>query len=40
MQAEGKEMSVQYGVRQQKIADGGYSSSQALGSMKTMLQPV
>ena len=40
MQAEGKEMSVQYGVSQQKIADGGYSSSQALGSMKTMLQPV
>ena len=45
MQAEGKEMSVQYGVSQQKIADGyqelvkrGYSSSQALGSMKTMLQ--
>lgn len=37
MQAEGKEMSVQYGVSQQKIADGGYSSSQALGSMKTML---
>ena len=35
MQAEGKEMSVQYGVSQQKIADGyqelikrGYSSSQ------------
>lgn len=40
MQAEGKEMSVQYGVSQQKIADGGYSSSQALGSMKAMLQPV
>ena len=40
MQAEGKEISVQYGVSQQKIADGGYSSSQALGSMKTMLQPV
>lgn len=40
MQAEGKEMSVQYGVSQQKIADGGYSSLQALGSMKTMLQPV
>ena len=40
MQAEGKEMSVQYGVSQQKIADGGYSSSQTLGSMKTMLQPV
>ncbi len=40
MQAEGKEMFVQYGVSQQKIADGGYSSSQALGSMKTMLQPV
>ena len=40
MQAEGKEMSVQYGVSQQKIADSGYSSSQALGSMKTMLQPV
>ncbi|MBL1058546.1 phage tail tape measure protein [Ligilactobacillus salivarius] len=45
MQAEGKEMSVQYGVSQQKIADGyqelvklGYSSSQALGSMRTMLQ--
>ena len=45
MQVEGKEMSVQYGVSQQKIADGyqelikrGYSSSQALGSMKTMLQ--
>ena len=45
MQAEGKEMSVQYAVSQQKIADGyqelvkrGYSSSQALGSMKTMLQ--
>ena len=40
-------MSVQYGVSQQKIADGyqelvkrGYSSLQALGSMKTMLQPV
>lgn len=47
MQAESKEMSVQYGVSQQKIADGyqelvkrGYSSLQALGSMKTMLQPV
>ena len=47
MQAEGKEMSVQYGVSQQKIADGyqelikrGYSSSQALGSMKTMLQAI
>ena len=47
MQAEGKEMSVQYGVSQQKIAGGyqelvkrGYSSLQALGSMKTMLQPV
>lgn len=40
MQAEGKEMSVQYGVSQQKIADSGYSSSQALGSMKAMLQPV
>ncbi|MDF4186632.1 phage tail tape measure protein [Ligilactobacillus salivarius] len=45
MQAEGKEMSVQYGVSQQKIDDGyqelvklGYSSSQALGSMRTMLQ--
>ena len=45
MQAEGKEMSVQYGVSQQKIADGyqelvklDYSSSQALGSMRTMLQ--
>ena len=47
MQAESKEMSVQYGVSQQKIAGGyqelvkrGYSSLQALGSMKTMLQPV
>lgn len=47
MQAESKEMSVQYGVSQQKIDDGyqelvkrGYSSLQALGSMKTMLQPV
>ena len=47
MRAEGKEMSVQYGVSQQKIADGyqelikrGYSSSQALGSMKTMLQAI
>lgn len=47
MQTEGKEMSVQYGVSQQKIADGyqelikrGYSSSQALGSMKTMLQAI
>lgn len=45
MQAEGKEMSVQYGVSQQKIADGyqelvklGYSSSQALSSIRTMLQ--
>lgn len=45
MQAEGKSMAMQYGVSQQKIADGyqelikrGYSSSQALSSMKTMLQ--
>lgn len=45
MQSEGKRMSVEYGVAQSKIADGyqelvkrGYSSEQALGSMKTMLQ--
>ncbi|MBS0950057.1 phage tail tape measure protein [Weissella minor] len=45
MQTEGKRMSVEYGVSQSKIADGyqelvkrGYSSEQALGSMKTMLQ--
>lgn len=45
MQSEGKRMSVEYGVSQSKIADGyqelvkrGYSSEQALGSMKTMLQ--
>ncbi|KRN77499.1 phage tail tape measure protein [Weissella minor] len=45
MQAEGKRMSVEYGVSQAKIADGyqelvkrGYTSEQSLGAMKTMLQ--
>lgn len=45
MQAEGKQMSVEYGVSQEKIAEGyqelvkrGYSSNQALGAMKTLLQ--
>ena len=45
MQSEAQKESVQYGVSQQKIADAyqeltkrGYSSSQSLGAMKTMLQ--
>lgn len=45
MQSDGAKYSVQYGVSQSKIADGyqelikrGYSSSQALGSLKSMLQ--
>lgn len=45
MQKEGATLSVQYGVSQQKIADAyqeltkrGYTSSQSLGAMKTMLQ--
>ncbi|GAX05365.1 phage tail tape measure protein [Secundilactobacillus pentosiphilus] len=45
MQKEGSKYSVQYGVSQEKIAGGyqelikrGYSSTQALGAMKSMLQ--
>lgn len=45
MQADGKKLSVEYGVSQSKIGDAyqelvkrGYSSEQALGSMKSMLQ--
>lgn len=45
MQKDGSKMSVEYGVSQSKIADAyqelvkrGYSSEQALGSMKSMLQ--
>lgn len=45
MQRQGQALSVKYGVSQQKIADAyqeltkrGYTSSQSLGAMKTMLQ--
>lgn len=45
MQSDGAKMSVQYGISQSKIASAyqeltkrGYSSSQSLGAMKTMLQ--
>lgn len=45
MQSDGEKMSVKYGISQNKIADAykeltkrGYSSSQSLGAMKTMLQ--
>lgn len=45
MQSDGAKMSVQYGISQSKIAEAyqeltkrGYSSSQSLGAMKTMLQ--
>lgn len=45
MQSEGQRMSIKYGIGQKQIADSyqelvkrGYSSTSALGSMKTMLQ--
>lgn len=45
MQADGKKLSVEYGVSQEKIAEGyqelikrGYTSAEALGAMKTELQ--
>lgn len=45
MQADGKKLSVEYGVSQEKIAKGyqelikrGYTSAEALGAMKTELQ--
>lgn len=45
MQSDGAKMSVRYGISQQKIASAyqeltkrGYTSSQSLGAMKTMLQ--
>lgn len=45
MQSDGEKLSVQYGISQERIAEGykqlikrGYSSAQALGALPTMLQ--